>query len=75
MRRAPARSARAWFGPRGLASIVLGVVFLEAKTGLPGEDAIRLTVMATVALSIVAHGLSAKPGIDRYAAMVGTREG
>ena len=56
-----------WFGPRGLASIVLGLVYLEGKTHLPGERTIVLTVMATVLLSIFAHGLSAKPGIALYA--------
>ena len=56
-----------WFGPRGLASIVLGLGYLGQQENLPGEDTIRLAVMATVLLSIVAHGLSAKPGIERYA--------
>ena len=56
-----------WFGPRGLASIVLGLVYLEQEASLPGESTIRLAVMATVLLSIVAHGLSAVPGIDVYA--------
>jgi NhaP-type Na+/H+ or K+/H+ antiporter len=59
-----------WFGPRGLASIVLGLIFLEHEVDLPGESTIRLTVMATVLLSIIAHGLSAKPGIDSYARKV-----
>jgi len=56
-----------WFGPRGLASIVLGLVYLEQRTDLAGEDTIRYAVMATVLLSIVAHGLSALPGIALYA--------
>jgi len=56
-----------WFGPRGLASIVLGLVFLEHEAHLGGESTIRLAVMATVLLSIFAHGLSALPGIDQYA--------
>jgi NhaP-type Na+/H+ or K+/H+ antiporter len=59
-----------WFGPRGLASIVLGLVYLEQQAALPGEAAIRHAVMATVLLSIVAHGLSAAPGIERYARRV-----
>ena len=59
-----------WFGPRGLASIVLGLVYLEKATSLPGESTLRLAVMATVLLSIVAHGLSALPGIRRYAAAI-----
>jgi NhaP-type Na+/H+ or K+/H+ antiporter len=55
-----------WFGPRGLASIVLGLIYLEQQAKLPGESTIRLAVMATVLLSIFAHGLSALPGIDLY---------
>jgi sodium/hydrogen antiporter len=61
-----------WFGPRGLASIVLGLVYLEQQTQLGPEDAIRLTVMLTVLLSIFAHGLSAIPGSKLYAARVQT---
>jgi NhaP-type Na+/H+ or K+/H+ antiporter len=56
-----------WFGPRGLASIVLGLVYLEEGMYLPGESTTRLAVIVTVALSIFAHGLSATPGINLYA--------
>ena len=56
-----------WFGPRGLASIVLGLVFLEHEAHLPGERTIKLAVVATVLVSVFAHGLSAMPGIERYA--------
>jgi NhaP-type Na+/H+ or K+/H+ antiporter len=59
-----------WFGPRGLASIVLGLVYLEHEAHTGGESTIRLAVMATVLLSIFAHGLSATPGMARYAAHV-----
>jgi NhaP-type Na+/H+ or K+/H+ antiporter len=59
-----------WFGPRGLASIVLGLVYLEEEAHLPGEETIKLAVMATVMLSIFAHGLSVLPGIDLYAGKV-----
>lgn len=52
-----------WFGPRGLASIVLGLVYLEHEKHLPGEQLTRNAVIATVLLSIFAHGLSAKHGI------------
>jgi len=61
-----------WFGPRGLASIVLGLVYLEQEIDLPGEPTLRLATMATVLLSIFAHGLSAHPGITLYARKVGT---
>lgn len=59
-----------WFGPRGLASIVLGVMFLEQYTRLPGEPTIRLAVIVTALLSIFLHGLSALPGIGLYARSV-----
>lgn len=59
-----------WFGPRGLASIVLGMVYLEQELHLPGEAVIRAAVMATVVLSIFVHGLSALPGIQIYAGSV-----
>ncbi|RNC68237.1 MAG: sodium:proton exchanger [Desulfuromonadales bacterium] len=61
-----------WFGPRGLASIVLGLVFLEEEAHLPGEETIKLAVMATVMLSIFAHGFSALPGISLYSRTVAT---
>jgi NhaP-type Na+/H+ or K+/H+ antiporter len=56
-----------WFGPRGLASIVLGVVYMERAPHLPGSNTIRLAVMVTVLASIFAHGLSATPGTSLYA--------
>ena len=55
-----------WFGPRGLASIVLGLVYLEQEAQQPGEPTIQLAVMLTVLASILAHGLSAMPGMDLY---------
>jgi sodium/hydrogen antiporter len=63
-----------WFGPRGLASIVLGMVYLEQEMHLPGESTIRLVVILTVALSIIVHGLSARPGIALYARKIATIE-
>jgi len=59
-----------WFGPRGLASIVLGLVYSEHGMHEPGAPTIRLAVMVTILLSIFAHGLSAVPGINLYAAKV-----
>ena len=56
----------AWFGPRGLASIVLGLVYLEQHTNPADDRTIRLAVMMTVVFSIFAHGLSAVPGIHWY---------
>jgi NhaP-type Na+/H+ or K+/H+ antiporter len=56
-----------WFGPRGLASIVLGLVYLEKQLHQPGEATIALAVMMTVLLSVFAHGVSALPGMEIYA--------
>ena len=64
-----------WFGPRGLASIVLGLVYLEQEMDLPGESTIRLAVILTVAMSIFAHGLTAMPGIDLYARKIALLDG
>ncbi|HTY43320.1 MAG TPA: cation:proton antiporter [Thermoanaerobaculia bacterium] len=60
-----------WFGPRGLASIVLALVFMESGAPLSGERTILTAVVATVLISIFAHGLSARRGIDAYAASLG----
>jgi hypothetical protein len=49
---------------------VLGLVYLEQELHNPGEATIRIAVMATVLLSIFAHGLSAMPGINLYAAKI-----
>lgn len=56
-----------WFGPRGLASIVLRLVYFQQGMHQSGASTIRLTVMATVLISIFVHGLSAMPGIELYA--------
>jgi len=52
-----------WFGPRGLASIVFAVIVLNEN--LPGEDTIMITVVCTIVLSVVGHGLSAHPLVSR----------
>lgn len=57
-----------WFGPRGLASVLLLVLTLEAAGGAPGVQAVAAAVTWTVLLSILLHGLSAPPLTARYAA-------
>jgi len=52
-----------WFGPRGLASIVLGLVYLEHHVEGAGTAIIKAATTATVLASVLAHGLSAAPGI------------
>jgi NhaP-type Na+/H+ or K+/H+ antiporter len=60
-----------WFGPRGLASVIFAVIAFEELHG-EADRAVAIIGM-TVLLSVVAHGLSAKPLADRYAhAVAGT---
>jgi NhaP-type Na+/H+ or K+/H+ antiporter len=63
-----------WFGPRGLASIILALVVIEEEPALTGIDEIFLVMTVTVLLSVVAHGVSAAPLTRRYAALAGDEE-
>ena len=64
--RLPTLGFLAWFGPRGLASIVFAVIVIE-ESQLPHENLIVLAIYLTVGLSVFAHGLTAAPLADRYA--------
>jgi NhaP-type Na+/H+ or K+/H+ antiporter len=59
-----------WFGPRGLASIVLGLIVVEEAPLLPGRDEIEAVVALTVLLSVLLHGLTAAPLSAVYARRV-----
>ena len=65
--RRPTVAFLGWFGPRGLASIVFAVLVLE-EGGLPHEDLILTTIYLAIGLSVLAHGLTAAPLANRYAA-------
>jgi NhaP-type Na+/H+ or K+/H+ antiporter len=62
-----------WFGPRGLASIVFIVMVIHEK--LPGSETLMAVVTGTVALSIIAHGVSAIPLAKVYGKLVTDRNG
>ena len=49
----------AWFGPRGLASIVFAVIVLNQD--IAGAEQLAVIVSCTVLLSAVIHGISAVP--------------
>ncbi len=54
-----------WFGPRGLASVVFGLIAYDSLA--PAEAAHVLSVVTvTVTLSVFAHGFSASPLAARY---------
>jgi sodium/hydrogen antiporter len=65
--RRPTVAFLGWFGPRGLASIVFAVLVIE-EGGLPHDDLILLTIYVAIGLSVLAHGLTAAPLANRYAA-------
>jgi NhaP-type Na+/H+ or K+/H+ antiporter len=54
-----------WFGPRGLASIILALVVAEEEPELPALGAILATMTVTVLASVVLHGVSARPLVLR----------
>jgi NhaP-type Na+/H+ or K+/H+ antiporter len=56
-----------WFGPRGLASIILALVVVEDAPALEGIEQIFAVMTVTVLLSVFAHGITAAPLSRRYA--------
>ncbi len=66
--RAPTRAFMGWFGPRGMASVVfalLVLIELESVAPVVAED-VRVAATWTILLSVVLHGLSARPLGRRY---------
>ena len=57
-----------WFGPRGLASILFGLLVVEQLQSAGGKTILATTVV-TIVLSVFAHGLTAAPQARWYARM------
>lgn len=55
----------AWFGPRGLASLLLALLAVQA--GVPGAEPVFAAVGGVVALSVVLHGTTSTPLAGLYA--------
>ena len=55
-----------WFGPRGLASVVFGLIAFDQLEATEAQQVLP-AVAVTVALSVIAHGVSASPLAARYA--------
>ena len=58
-----------WFGPRGVASIII-VAIVVKEAGLPKDDFLITVTAVAVALSVFLHGLTAAPGGNWYARSV-----
>jgi len=56
-----------WFGPRGIGTVVLGLLVIE-RGEIRQEDLIGTVVVVTVTLSLVLHSLTTAPGIQLLAA-------
>jgi len=56
-----------WFGPRGLASIILAFLAIAEEPSLPGLTTVVVASAVVVLLSVYAHGLSAAPFVQLYA--------
>jgi NhaP-type Na+/H+ or K+/H+ antiporter len=63
-----------WFGPRGLASIILALVVVDEEPALSGLDGIFAAMTVTVLLSVYAHGATAAPLTRRYARLAAAPE-
>ncbi|MFB6440350.1 cation:proton antiporter [Streptomyces sp. NPDC056411] len=63
-----------WFGPRGLASVIFGLLAVE-ELDPSGRRALVPVVGCTVLLSVLAHGLTATPLARRYGRAVGAGAG
>jgi sodium/hydrogen antiporter len=60
-----------WFGPRGLASVVFGLIAFDALPAARADHVIGI-VTVTITLSVVAHGITAAPLGHRYGRWVAT---
>jgi NhaP-type Na+/H+ or K+/H+ antiporter len=64
-----------WFGPRGIASIVILLIILKGEYAILEIGLIDEIIAATVALSVYAHGFTAAPLSNRYADWAQRTEG
>ncbi len=57
-----------WFGPRGLASVIFGLLAVDELTAASKEAGLLAAIVTwTILLSVLAHGLSAQPLAAWYA--------
>lgn len=65
--KAPTVAFMGWFGPRGLASMLFGLL-VAAERGVESAEDLFAVVVLVVLGSVVLHGVSAAPGARRYGA-------
>ena len=55
-----------WFGPRGIASIIIAAIVVK-DAGLDANSLVVIVTVVTVTLSVYLHGLTAGVGAQQYA--------
>ena len=55
-----------WFGPRGIASILYVMIVAQLIIDIQGHEKLYATITLTIFLSIILHGISAKPFVKLY---------
>ncbi len=63
-----ARGFIGWFGPRGLSSLLLALLVVQA--GAPNADTLLAITGVVVLVSVIVHGVSATPTAEWYARRV-----
>ncbi len=66
----PSRLFIGWFGPRGIGTVVLGLLVVN-RGEIQQADVIGTVVVVAVTLSLVLHSVSAAPGIRGLASAAG----
>jgi NhaP-type Na+/H+ or K+/H+ antiporter len=56
----------AWFGPRGIASILYVLVIVDKIGSIKAHESVFAVITMTIMLSIILHGLSAQPFARLY---------
>lgn len=64
--RPPTVAFMGWFGPRGLASMLFGLLLAAEGDVDPDGDLFSVIVLVVLA-SVILHGVTAAPGAERYA--------
>jgi NhaP-type Na+/H+ or K+/H+ antiporter len=67
----PTLAYMGWFGPRGLATIILTIEIVD-ESGMNGVSTISRTALLTVGLSVLLHGVTAWWGSNAYADLMAT---
>ena len=55
-----------WFGPRGIASLLYVLIVVSQIGSIKGHEEVYATITVTILLSIILHGITARPFVKMY---------